>query len=233
MQMQPRFVTLAGSKSNLEDLVHGLRTGTAVTLTATQASGGTPVTQTVTFDPPTRPMGYGNITRALTLASRELAAAGIRNPTPQQLQVALTGGTITTAQGTTSMAGVLQLRSQGMGWGQIAHDIGVPPGQGAGARGGTDRSGGIRGITTAAGGSPHAASGLRRSDRESGEQGLTAPRGIVTASGSGSADALQHGRVAETPAATGIVTAAGSSAASIVTGAGQASGSTHSHESRR
>jgi hypothetical protein len=40
------------------------------------------------------------------------------------------GGTVTNARGeTTSMDGVLALRSEGMGWGQVAHTIGVHPAQ--------------------------------------------------------------------------------------------------------
>lgn len=231
MQMQARFVTLAGSGTNLQNLVHGLRGGTPVTLTTTQMSGGTQVTQTVTFSPPTHRMGYGNITRALTLASRELAAAGVRNPTPQQLQVALTGGTLTTANGTTSMTGVLQLRSQGTGWGQIAHNIGVPPGQGASTRENAERSAGIRGITTAAG-STRAGSALRRSDRDGSEHALAGERGIVTASGSGSTATFHRASPAETHASTGTVTAAGTSAASIVTASGQNAGPMRGREGR-
>jgi hypothetical protein len=72
----------------------------------------------------------GQQDRALTLANRDLAAAGITSPTPQQTEAALMGGTVTNAQGQTSeMAGVLQLRSQGLGWGQVAHTIGVHPAQ--------------------------------------------------------------------------------------------------------
>ncbi|HSN39368.1 MAG TPA: hypothetical protein VLT92_04175 [Burkholderiales bacterium] len=68
--------------------------------------------------------------RATTLANRELAAAGITNPTQAQIDAAMTGGTVTNAQGeTTTMPGVLKLRSEGMGWGQIAHTIGVHPAQ--------------------------------------------------------------------------------------------------------
>ncbi|HET9403821.1 MAG TPA: hypothetical protein VFO57_04505 [Burkholderiales bacterium] len=75
-------------------------------------------------------MGNGEVERAMTLASRDLAAAGIDNPTPQQTEAALMGGTVTNAQGqSTDMQGVLQLRSQGMGWGQIANTIGVHPSQ--------------------------------------------------------------------------------------------------------
>lgn len=114
-----RYDNLAGSRSNLKSLVWGLRTGSEVQLTG--ASG----TKPVTFTPATAPMGYANITRALNLAGKQLAAAGIKNPTPQQLQAALNGGLVKTAHGSTTLQGVLKLRSEGMGWGQIARIVGV------------------------------------------------------------------------------------------------------------
>jgi hypothetical protein len=226
-----RFVTLAGSSSNLQSLVHGLRTGSAVTLTSTQTStAGTPVTQSVTFTPPTRPMGYGNITRALTLASRELAAAGIRNPTPQQLQTALTGGTITTAQGTVKMPGVLQLRSQGMGWGQIAHTIGVPPGKGTSGHENGEHSLHGHGITTATG-AKSASTTTSRAQHEASEHSLAAHRGIVTASGTGPTT-VQRSHPVETHAGTGIVTATGAaSTGGIANAAGRGAGQALGHES--
>jgi hypothetical protein len=99
-----------------------LRDGSTVTLTG----AGEPVT----FTPPTGHMGNGEVERAMTLASRDLRTAGITNPTPEQLHTALMGGTVTNARGeTTSMDGVLALRSEGMGWGQVAHTIGVSPAQ--------------------------------------------------------------------------------------------------------
>lgn len=127
-----RFESLAGSPENAASLVTGLRSGSEITLTATDATTG------LSFTPATRPMGYGNITRALSLAQRQLAAQGITEPTPEQLQLALNGGTVTTidaggASQTVEVPGVLQLRSEGMGWGQIAHQLSVSPGRGPAA----------------------------------------------------------------------------------------------------
>lgn len=122
-----RFESLAGSPKNAESLVAGLRNGNLITLTSPDSA------TSVSFTPTTRPMGYGNVTQALSLAQRQLAAQGITNPTPEQLHIALNGGTLTSisssgATRTVEMAGVLQLRSQGMGWGQIAHQVSVGPG---------------------------------------------------------------------------------------------------------
>lgn len=124
-----RFASFAGSPQNAASLVAGLRSGTAITLVSPGSATG------VSFTPTTKPMGYGNITHALTLAQRQLAAQGVTQPTPQQLNTALNGGTLTIisssgATRTAQMSGVLQLRSQGLGWGQIAHQLSVSPGNG-------------------------------------------------------------------------------------------------------
>lgn len=116
------FSTFAGSTANSDALVTGLRNGTAVTLTSTDAKG---VTTSTTFTPPTGKMGYGNVYTSLALAKQQLAGAGITQPTAEQLQAALVGGSVTNGSGqTTTLTGVLDLRAQGMGWGQIAQSYG-------------------------------------------------------------------------------------------------------------
>ena len=65
-------------------------------------------------------MGFGNVNIALALAQASLAKQGITNPTPQQLQAALVGESVTTSKGTTTLPGILTLRSEGKGWGVIA-----------------------------------------------------------------------------------------------------------------
>lgn len=117
-----RYSEFAGSTSNARSLVTGLRSGTEIELRGDH--------EVVVLRPPTRPMGYGNITRSLDLASRQLAAVGITDPTPQQVSAPLMGGTVHTANGDVTLSGVLKLRSDGMGWGQVAHAIGVQPGMG-------------------------------------------------------------------------------------------------------
>lgn len=122
------FSAFAGSDSNAHSLVTGLRSSQPITLTSAVGAGiTTGATNAVTITPPTRPMGYGNIYLALSLAKQHLAAQGIANPTPQQLQLSLTGGT---AMGGTppkarTVQGVLQLRSQGRSWGHIADSYGI------------------------------------------------------------------------------------------------------------
>lgn len=126
------FSAFAGSEENAASLVNGLRSGSLVTLAPAPTGSGTGGVAGVSFMPPTRPMGWGNVRHALTLAERELATHGITDPTPAELQAALTGGRITTATGgTATLAGNLTLRSEGMGWGRIAKTTGVPLGNAA------------------------------------------------------------------------------------------------------
>lgn len=124
-KIETTYSELAGSSTNLQNLTQGLRSSSPITLTTVSPTGEVNVT---TFSPPTKPMGYGNISRTLDFASKELAAAGIVNPTADQLQAALMGGSVINSQGqVVNMQGVLQLRSDGMGWGQIAHHLNISP----------------------------------------------------------------------------------------------------------
>jgi antitoxin (DNA-binding transcriptional repressor) of toxin-antitoxin stability system len=112
------FESFAGSNENSTALVTGLRSGSEITLT----QEGEP---SATFTPATKPMGYGNVSTSLSLAKYQLAQQGITNPTPEQLQTALNGGTITVDGKTVEYQGVLQMRADGMGWGQIAQQLGT------------------------------------------------------------------------------------------------------------
>src|SRR5262249_6694024 len=105
----------------------GTGTGTTGTGTGSTGTGGTGTTATgTTITPPTRHMGWANVDSSPAPAQARLANDGIRHPTLDQLNAALTGGTITKADGTTvTVKGVLELRAQGMGWGQIAHAEGT------------------------------------------------------------------------------------------------------------
>ena len=118
--------------SDANTVVTGLRNGTPINLTTTTTTpsttvGGMPVT-TTTITPATGQMGYGNVYVSLALAKQQLSTLGINQPTPEQLQAALTGGTITQSTAanttTTNLPGILTLRSQNMGWGQIAQKLG-------------------------------------------------------------------------------------------------------------
>jgi len=114
-----KFSRFAGSRTNAESLVNGLRNDQEVKLTsANQASA--------TFTPKTDKMGFGNVNIALTLARATLAEQGIFRPTPQQIEAALNGGTITNRSGKQV---ILAQRASGMGWGKIAHANGFKLGE--------------------------------------------------------------------------------------------------------
>jgi len=120
------FSSFAGSQEDAAAIITGLRNGTPITLAGT------------TITPPTKPMGYGNTYISMSLAKAQLAQYGITEPTPEQLNTALTGGTLTAttvaADGTVTsktvtLDGILNQRASGMGWGQIAKANGFKLGQ--------------------------------------------------------------------------------------------------------
>lgn len=140
------FSQWAGSTDNAQALLDGLHSGTPVTLSetalvvppgSTGSTGGsttgtgtaTPTVVLTTFAGPTKPMSYRQAYIALALAQKELAVQGVSHPTPAQIQAVLDGGGLTITNGTTSktvqLPGVLTLRASGMGWGKIAHQVGL------------------------------------------------------------------------------------------------------------
>ncbi len=118
-----KFARFAGSKSNAESLVNGLRNDREVKLTSTTQGSAT-------FTPKTDKMGFGNVNIALSLAKATLAEQGITRPTPQQIEAALNGGTITNRSGKqVVLTGILTQRASGMGWGKIAQANGFKLGE--------------------------------------------------------------------------------------------------------
>lgn len=216
-QVQNRYVSefsaFAGSEDNAQSLYNGLRNGDRITLTQPwTGSNGSSGTTVVQFDPPTQPMGNGNVTIATALARQQLASYGITEPTPQQLQAALTGGAIQPANPAAApvmLKGVLVQRADGMGWGGIANASGTNLGRVVGSLRGS------RGDSLASAGDL-SSSGVN----SSATSGTTSSRSLTTAaggsaaprSGHGKADAMRsaghYGRSAYTPS-RGIVTAGG------------------------
>ena len=246
------FTTLAGSQENALALVNALRNGTDVNLTTVvlppEGSTEPPTTTTTTFTPPTGKMGWGNVKHSLALAQDALAKQGISNPTPEQLQTALMGGDIvvTNADGTTTtttVKGILTMRADGMGWGNIAKEGGTklgqvqkvnmgakpakvtPPTTGEGTAALTVKS---KGITTAAGGGAGTtALGKGPSKGITTAEGAVAGhtprgnaygRGIVTAGGGGATNVAATG--GGKPSGAGVVTAHGNSANAHASNAG-------------
>lgn len=86
-------------------------------------------TETTTIAPPTGKLGLGevDITLAFTVAQL-MAELGLAQPTPVQINAALLGGDVqygnTTPKLTKALPGILTLRAQKAGWGQIAAQLG-------------------------------------------------------------------------------------------------------------
>ena len=252
------FTNLAGGKDNSLALVNALRTGTDVKLVtevpppAGSPPGTLPTTTTTTFTPPTKPMGWGNVKHALSLAQDQLTRAGITNPTAEQLQTALMGGDLvrTNADGTTtttSVRGVLTMRADGMGWGNIAKEGGTKLGQvrpkvdmsNKPATTTTTTSTGVttaagptaptlktsKGVTTAAGAGSTATHGkgvVTAGGGNAGSQGNAYGKGIVTGAGGGSTNVASTGHGKGNSGGSGLVTGGGNAGSSsgVTTGSG-------------
>lgn len=237
------FSSFLGSDANA--VVTGLRNGTPITLKSTTTTpstttGGVPTTTTTNtiITPPTGQMGHGNVYITLALAKQQLSALGISQPTPSQLQAALTGGTISQTTGagttatttTTNLDGILTLRSQNMGWGQIAQKLGYKLGPVMSGMKSANQhlasqstsTGGTTGTTT----TQSTSSGIVSAGGQlhgKGNHGISSGKGsgssgIVTASGR-SGNAVGHG--------AGIVTGGGRSAGAAGGGHGGGQGKGH------
>jgi hypothetical protein len=220
------FATFAGSTDNAVALATALRTGKQATLTSTStASDGTTVTTSTTLAPPTKPMGWGNVSHSLALAQFALTKAGVTQPTTADLQAALLGGDVAGADGkTVTLAGVLQQRASGMGWGKIAQSYGTTMGT-------VNRSlhaPATTAVTTASAGTVSTAGGTTTKSSTAGTvtaAGGTAaagPRGLTTAAGGVSPRGLTTagGTAAGTHGAKGLTTASDHVGAGVVNAGG-------------
>jgi hypothetical protein len=99
-ELVDKYARLAGSEANAKTLVNGLRDGSDFTINGTS------------FKTPTGKMGYGEVNIALSIAEKQL---GTTRPTTRQLQ--------------TSLNGILAMRADGKGWGQIAQSYGFKLGE--------------------------------------------------------------------------------------------------------
>jgi hypothetical protein len=203
-------------------VVLGLRNGTPINLTTTTPSptGGLPVTTTTTITPPTGKMGFGNVFISLALAKQQLSQVGITQPTPSQLQAALLGGSITTGTGTaattSNFPGILTLRNEGMGWGQIAHRLNMNLGKVAS---------GLKASNSALAATSTSPTGSGVVNA-SGQSVSSSENGVVTGSGK-SLGKVGKGTLGRGEAGDGIVTGSGRSVGTeggIVTGRGNAYG---------
>ena len=100
-----KYTPLAGSEANAKTLVSGLRDGKDFTVDGT------------TFKTPAGKLGNGEVNIALSLAEAKLRQEGITQPTSAQLNTALIGDA--------AHPGILTLRADGKGWGQVAQSMGI------------------------------------------------------------------------------------------------------------
>ena len=109
-----------------KQVVNDLRNGQ---WTTTTTDPQTNVTTTTTEALPTGKMGFGNVKISLALAQESLRQQNIMQPTSEQLHTSLVGGQMVPGDSTTTTNGILQMRAEGMGWGQIAQKYDVKLGQ--------------------------------------------------------------------------------------------------------
>jgi hypothetical protein len=221
------FNSFLGSDSNA--VVTGLRNGTPITLTTTTPAttpGAAPTVTTTVITPPTGQMGHGNVFISLALAKQQLNQLGISQPTPQQLQAALTGGEVTTGTGatatTTKLQGVLTLRNQGMGWGQIAQAQGTKLGPVISglknanqqvtttnaSSAGTQSNSSSNAIVSGSG-KPHGNSGQNVSGQNRSGEGIVSASGRSIGNGNAYGRGIVSGSGQATGGNSGITTAAG------------------------
>jgi len=140
-----RYTELAGSPEAAEDVVTDLRTGGDFSVTTTETKpvlnpdgtqatnpDGTPktevVTTTSTVANPNGPMGWGEVNITLAMADK-LVGSGEAGDLQEALSGTPTTTTVTNPDGTTTTTttydgGILAMRADGMGWGQIAKELG-------------------------------------------------------------------------------------------------------------
>jgi hypothetical protein len=200
-----------------KQVVNDLRNGQWTT-TTTDPTTNTTTTNTEAL--PTGKMGFGNVKISLALAQESLRQQNITQPTSEQLHTALMGGQMVPGDSTTTTNGILQMRAEGMGWGQIAQKYDVKLGQlmsGKQPPSTTTTATTSKGIASASGKLSTTVTGKGNGKSFSGSE--SQGKGIVSASGRSSdtsSSSISHG-------GRGIVSGSGRSVghtSGIVTGAG-------------
>src|SRR5918994_3917150 len=211
---------------NSQQVVNDLRNGQWTTTTTD------PVTNTSTTTTealPTGKMGFGNVKISLGLAQESLRQQGITQPTSEQLHTSLVGGQMVPGDSTTTTNGILQMRAEGMGWGQIAQKYDVKLGQLMSGKqpasttttSTTSTTTTSKGVTTASGKSSTPVTGKGNGKSFSGSE--SQGKGIVSASGQTSGTSSSSG----SHGGRGIVSGSGRAMGhtnGIVTGAGASGG---------
>ena len=124
-----RYSALLGSPENAKSLVNGLRSQSEVVLVGPSSAPSRcipgrpcpPSNETVKFTPPTEPMGFGNVDLALAMMEADLKGKSVTSVKPRHIKAALVGGE---PDGGVTFEGILKLRAEGKGWGEIADLLG-------------------------------------------------------------------------------------------------------------
>jgi hypothetical protein len=209
-----------------KQVVNDLRNGQWST-TTTDPTTNTTTTSTEAL--PTGKMGYGNVKISLALAQESLRQQNIMQPTSEQLRTSLVGGEMVPGDSTTTTNGILQMRSEGMGWGQIAQKYDVKLGQLMSGKqpasttttSTTSSTTTSKGVGSAGGKSSTTVTGKGNGKAFTGSE--SQGNGIVSASGQTSGASLSSG----SQGGRGIVSGSGRAmghTSGIVTGAGTGGG---------
>jgi hypothetical protein len=103
-RLSTQYAGWAGSKSNADNLIGGMRSGSSITLVTT----GTGRSVSLAGFTPARAMTYGEISAALSGARQNLSRMGVAQPNAEQIQAALIGGDVEIANGSSrQLAGVI------------------------------------------------------------------------------------------------------------------------------
>jgi hypothetical protein len=209
-----------------KQVVNDLRNGQWST-TTTDPTTNTTTTSTEAL--PTGKMGYGNVKISLALAQESLRQQNIMQPTSEQLRTSLVGGEMVPGDSTTTTNGILQMRSEGMGWGQIAQKYDLKLGQLMSGKqpasttttSTTSSTTTSKGVGSAGGKSSTTVTGKGNGKAFTGSE--SQGNGIVSASGQTSGASLSSGSQGERGIVSGSGRAMGHTSG-IVTGAGASGG---------
>jgi len=132
-KLSQEFAEFLGSEEQAAQVVEGLRQGSSFSLssgsgeteTTAGGEGDTAALEVGAIEPPTGTMGYGNVKLTLRLAESKLQQMGITQPTPDELSAVLLGGDVNGQ----AVDGILAMRAEGMGWGEIAQQYDMKVGQ--------------------------------------------------------------------------------------------------------
>ena len=103
-RLSTQYAGWAGGKSNADNLIGGMRSGSSITLVTT----GTGRSASLAGFTPARAMTYGEIRAALSGAQQNLARMGVAHPSAEQIQAALIGGDVELASGSSrQLAGMI------------------------------------------------------------------------------------------------------------------------------